>query len=48
MAMLVNRLVGMKSPPKDTSSVDALREERIEASIGPVGLWLRDRLQVTT
>ena len=47
VAMMLNRLAGIEAPPAETPTIKAMRTERVEASIGPVGLWLSERLQVT-
>ena len=47
VAMLVRACVHGAAAPKEPQSVKDFVEERVSESIGPVGLWLRERLIVT-
>ena len=46
-AMLMRACVGAVAPPRDTPGVREFLQERIDASIGPVGVFFRERLRVT-
>ena len=47
LAALVRMAAATKDPPKDIPSVAAFTEQQRRDSIGPLGQWLQDRLQVT-
>ena len=47
VAMLVDACRQLDNPPVDTPSIEAFLAERRDEAIGPVGVWLRSRLEVT-